>query len=65
MDEIRRLPLEERIELVGDVWDTIAASPEDVPTPQWHLRELEKRLAKADPRYLSWDEVKERLQGGS
>jgi len=61
--EILRLPQEERIELLGDAWDAIAASPEEVPVPGWHLDVLEERLADPDPKYLSWDEVRERLKG--
>ncbi len=61
--EILRLPFEERIDLLGDAWDAIAASPSEVPVPEWHLDELEKRLADPEPRYLPWQEVRERLKG--
>ena len=60
--EILRLPPEERIELLGDAWDAIAATPDDVPMPAWHVDVLEKRLAELSPQYLSWDEVRERLK---
>ena len=63
MAEILRLPPEERIDRLGDAWDAIAASPSEVPVPEWHLVELEKRLADADPQYVSWEEVRERLKG--
>lgn len=62
LSEILRLPLEERIELLGEAWDAIAASPEDVPIPQWHVEELERRLAEPDARYVSWEEVRARLK---
>lgn len=62
LSEILRLPPEERIELLGDAWDTIAASPQDVPIPEWHVRELERRLAAPDPHFLPWTEVRERLR---
>jgi putative addiction module component (TIGR02574 family) len=62
LSEILRLPPEERIELLGDAWDTIAASPQDVPIPEWHVRELERRLAEPDPQFLPWTEVRERLR---
>jgi putative addiction module component (TIGR02574 family) len=61
--EILRLPPEERIDLLGDAWDAVAASPKDVPVPEWHVRELERRLAEPDPQYVSWDEVRQRLKG--
>ena len=65
LTEILRLPPKERIELLGDAWDTIAASPEDVAIPEWHVQELERRLADPDPEYASWDDVRTRLHGSS
>ena len=61
--EILLLPPEERIDLLGDAWDAIAATPSQVPVPEWHLEELERRLADPDPQYVSWEEVQERLKG--
>lgn len=61
-EEIHRLPIEEQIELLGDVWDEIADS-ETVPVPEWHLRELERRLADPRPEYIPWDEVRRRVLG--
>ena len=61
--EILRLSPEERIDLLGDAWDAIAASPAEVPVPEWHLEELERRLADPDPQYVSWEEIQERLKG--
>lgn len=63
IEEIRRLPIEEQIELLGDLWDEIAADSEAVPVPEWHLRELECRLSEPQPEYVSWDEVRRRLSG--
>jgi len=44
---IDRLSASERLHLIGLLWDSI---PDDVPfsPPQWHIDELEKRLAAAD-----------------
>jgi putative addiction module component (TIGR02574 family) len=61
--EILRLPPEERIDLLGDAWDAISASPDQVPVPEWHIDVLEKRLAEPNPQYVSWEEVQERLKG--
>jgi len=60
--EILRLPPEERIALLGEAWDSIAASPADVPIPQWHVEELERRFATPNPEFLSWEEVRSRLR---
>lgn len=44
---IDRLSPQERCELIGLIWDSL---PDDAPfiPPDWHLRELERRLAAAD-----------------
>jgi putative addiction module component (TIGR02574 family) len=44
---IDRLSPEERLELIGLIWDSL---PDDVPfsPPDWHIRELERRVAAAD-----------------
>lgn len=63
LDEINRLPLEERIKLVEDIWDGIAATPEAVPVPDWHRAKLDRRLDDPSPEpSLTWDEVRARLR---
>lgn len=41
---LRELPIEERIRLVEDLWDSIAEDHEEVPIPDSHKRELDVRL---------------------
>ena len=63
LDEILRLPVDERLRLVEDVWDSIAATPEAVPVPDWHKAELDRRLANPDPGpSLTWEEVRAKLR---
>ena len=38
------LPVEERIDFVQSLWDRIAATPEQVPVPEWHHKILRDRL---------------------
>jgi len=47
LDEILRLPPDQRLKLVEDVWDSLAASPDEVGVPQWHRDELDRRHARA------------------
>lgn len=63
--EILRLPPEERIELLGEAWDAIAAASDDVVIPEWHVQELERRLFAPSPGYVAWDEVRARLKESS
>ena len=60
--EILRLGPEERIDLLNEAWDAIAAKPEDVPVPEWHLRVIEERLADPNREYIAWDELRDRLE---
>jgi putative addiction module component (TIGR02574 family) len=58
---ILQVPLDERLKLVEDIWDSIAATPEAVPVPDWHRAELDRRLGQTTPGTgLSWDEVRVR-----
>lgn len=59
--DIAAMPIQHRIRLVEDIWDSIAEAPEVVEIPQWHKEELERRLEayRADPgEYSSWEEIK-------
>jgi putative addiction module component (TIGR02574 family) len=67
LNEVKRLPVEQRIELAGAIWDTIAeeAGPVVLPVPAEHRLELDRRLAdlEANPGASSpWDEVRSRLE---
>ena len=67
LDEAKRLSVSERIELVEAIWDTVAedADLEQLPIPDWHREELDRRLAdlESDPHAgSSWTEVRKRLE---
>ena len=48
---IDRLSIPERLDLIGQIWDSISAAESEVSGPDWHQRELERRraAAAADP----------------
>ena len=55
----------EKLQLVQDLWDDLAASPSDVPIPEWHKEELDRRAAEQEQRpeaALDWDEVKRQIR---
>jgi putative addiction module component (TIGR02574 family) len=63
LDEILRLPADQRLKLVEDIWDSLAASPSEVPVPQWHRDELDRRLAdSSEQATITWDDVQSRLK---
>ena len=62
LNEILQIPMDERLKLVEDIWDSIAVTPEAVPVPDWHRDELDRRLAQASPRPgLSWNDARAKL----
>jgi putative addiction module component (TIGR02574 family) len=66
--EILALPVEERVQLVDAIWDSISAVPEALPLTQWQRDELDRRLAEfeADPEAGSTlEEVFARIRRGS
>ncbi len=65
--DIAEMPIEERINLVEDIWDSIAELPEAVKIPEWHKVELAKRLQAYhdNPQAGSpWSEIKKRIFEG-
>lgn len=55
----------EKLQLVQDLWDDLAADPSSVPVPDWHIAELERRKARLDANPgtgRTWDEVKQRIR---
>jgi putative addiction module component (TIGR02574 family) len=55
----------EKLQLVEDLWDDLAATPEAVPIHDWQKDELERRkanLAQNPASGLSWEEVKRRIR---
>lgn len=65
IQDIQELSVAERIQLVEDIWDSIAATPETLPLTDSQRQELDRRLQsyQEDPNASSsWEEVKARLQ---
>jgi len=55
----------EKLQLVEDLWDDLAATPEAVPIHDWQKEELARRranLSKNPASGLSWEEVMRRVR---
>jgi putative addiction module component (TIGR02574 family) len=64
LEEILSLSVEERIQLVEDVWDSIAQHPESLPVTEAQRKELDRRLADhlKDPQAARpWSQVHDSL----
>ena len=55
----------EKLQLVEDLWDDLAATSEVVPVHDWQKEELDRRkanLMKSPASGLTWEEVKRRVR---
>ena len=59
------LSLSEKLQLVEDLWDDIASTPEAVPVHDWQKEELVRRkqnLLNNPGSALSWEEIQRRVR---
>jgi putative addiction module component (TIGR02574 family) len=64
VSSIAEMSIDDRINFIADIWDSIAIFPEKVQIPEWHKAELEKRLKTyhENPNEgTPWLEVKKRI----
>jgi putative addiction module component (TIGR02574 family) len=64
-EELRKLPLAERLELVEDLWDSIAGEADQLALTQAQMDELDRRFAdyEANPdEGVAWEEVRDRAR---
>jgi putative addiction module component (TIGR02574 family) len=65
LPEIAKLSTPEKILLVEDLWDKITSDNSDIPVPESHKRELNKRIRRyksAPGNLLSLKELKMRIE---
>jgi putative addiction module component (TIGR02574 family) len=67
LESVLKLPLEERIRLVEEIWGSVANDASQVELRPWQAEELDRRVAEfeANPdEGVPWAEVKRRIMGG-
>ena len=60
------LATDDQIDYVQQLWDRIAARPDQVPVPDWHRQVIRQRLAEQQTESAEarpWDEVRDEIQG--
>ncbi len=60
------MTVQERLDLIGRLWDSIPDEAVAAVLPEWHRDELERRLAAADAnpeQGIPWEQVQARLRG--
>lgn len=59
------LTVEEKLDYVESLWDRIAARPETMPVPDWHLEVIQQRTQERQTgshNGRSWDDFREELR---
>ncbi len=65
LSDILQLSIAERIQLVEDIWDSIATVPEAISLTEEQQAELERRLEayRSNPSEgISWNDLKEKFR---
>lgn len=62
--QVFELALSEKLQLLEDLWDSIASTPEEIPVLKWQKEELARRKAAylKNPSGSSWEDCKERIR---
>ncbi len=63
--EIETMTVEERLSLLERVWDSLSASPEEIPLTDAQREELDRRiddLEREGPTGIPWEEVLDRIR---
>ena len=63
--EFEAMTVPQRLDLIAKIWDSIPETDQALDVPEWHLKELERRIAAADADpsgVVPWEEAKSRLR---
>lgn len=65
LSEILRLPLSDRIDVVQQIWESVAADADELPVTAEQRAELERRLREHDANpddVVEWSDVETRIR---
>ena len=63
-DDLRAIPVEDRLKLIEELWDSIDADTAALPLPDWHRDEIDRRLEALNSGTSAgapWHEVRDRI----
>jgi len=66
--EIRKLPFQEKLDLLEMVWSEISPYPDELEVPQWHkdiLDERETALREGRTEILDWEDAKRQIRAAT
>jgi len=64
--EVRKLSAADKLQLASELWDDVAANPVEIPVPQEHIAELDRRMEayrKNPEGVTTWEAIQRRLLG--
>ena len=62
--EIKKMSVEERLQVMEQLWDALCHEEPEIASPAWHegiLDERKKRIDSGDAKFFTLDQVKERF----
>jgi putative addiction module component (TIGR02574 family) len=65
LDEIRQLPLREKLMMMEALWESISQREEQLEVPQWHkdiLDERERLVKEGKAKFVDWEEAKKQIK---
>lgn len=67
-EEIRKLPMQEKLALLEAVWAEISPEPDELDVPQWHkdlLDDRELALREGRTEVLDWEDAKRQIRAAT
>lgn len=64
LEQIRQMPLQEKLLVMEAIWDDICRDEENLEVPQWHkevLDERERLIADGKAQFIEWEEAKKQI----
>jgi putative addiction module component (TIGR02574 family) len=63
--ELEKLGVEERLDLIEEIWNSLTSDPDQIPVPEAHKAELDRRLDQieaGDDEGIPWEDVLNRIR---
>jgi hypothetical protein len=58
---LSEMSVEEKLQTMEALWESLSSDPDTVQSPDWHeeeLRERERRIATGETKFISWEKAK-------
>lgn len=58
---LEQMSVEEKLQAIEEIWANLAVTPEEIPSPSWHLdvlRAREKRISEGKSHFMDIGEAK-------